>query len=167
MIAVTTPAGVAVEIEMVVVVALVVTMLGEPAISVTSSVDVDVAVTTPLLFVPVENPAVKVPLYVPFVLLKLDAAVPEDMDANAAPTSVASMSAVAVKVRPFTVTAWPAARALNVNVAVSATPLVPSVVAMVNPDPAMLVTAPMLVEVAVMPPLLAVPVVNPAVNVPL
>ncbi len=62
LMAVTTPAGVAVVIEMVVVVALVVTMLGEPAISVTSSVEVDVAVTTPLLFVPVVNPAVNVPL---------------------------------------------------------------------------------------------------------
>ena len=62
LIAVTTPAGVAVEIEIVVVLALVVTMLGEPAMSVTSSVDVDVAVTTPLLFVAVVKPAVKVPL---------------------------------------------------------------------------------------------------------
>ncbi len=92
---------------------------------------------------------------------------PEVSDANAAPTCVAVMAAVAVNLRPLTVTAWPAARALNVNVAVSATPLVPSVVAMVNPDPAMSVTAPMVVEVAVMPPLLAVPVVNPAVKVPL
>ena len=92
---------------------------------------------------------------------------PEVREANASPTSDAVIAAVAVNFSPLTVTAWPAASALNVNVAVSATPLVPSVVAMVNPDPAMLVTAPMLVEVAVMPPLLAVPVVNPAVNVPL
>ena len=64
MIAVTTPAGVAVEIEMVVDVALVVTMLGETdeTMSVTSPVVIDVAVTTPLLFVDVVKPEVKVPL---------------------------------------------------------------------------------------------------------
>ena len=93
---------------------------------------------------------------------------PEVSDANASPTSEAVMAAVAVNVRPLTVTAWPAARALNVNVAVSATLLVPSVVAMVAvSDPAMSVTEPMVLEVAETTPLLAVPVVNPAVNVPL
>jgi hypothetical protein len=103
------------------------------AMSVTLEVAVtDDAVTVEPLIEPVVNPAVKVPVKVPsaalvvLVLVAVAAVIPVVRSAKAAATSALAMSSVAVKVRPLTVAAWPAAKAEKVTTAVSvtATPVV-------------------------------------------
>ena len=151
---------------------------GDRTILVTFKFVVPVAATVTPVMVPVENPAVKVPEYVPsaalvgLAALTVEADAPEAMLANAAAVCAAVTVPVAVKLRPFTVTLWPAVSWGNVNVDTSGAVPLPSTVATVTatvPVAEMLgITFPLLssVAVALTTAVVDVPVVKPSVNLP-
>ena len=91
---------------------------------------VEVAVTVPVeVEAPVENPAVKVPLYLPklaatrLASVKAADVAPEATLEKAAATSLAVILTLAVKVRPLTVTKSLGLRGLNVMTFDSVVPL--------------------------------------------
>ena len=138
---------------------------------------VEVTVTTLLVdaTLPVENPALNVPLYLPKLAATglasvLAAAVdPEATLEKAAATSLGVMLTLAVKVRPLTVTksfGFSALKVMRLDSVVPPAPSVLTTVGILSPV-TILPTLPLLVEVAVTCVLLAAPVAKPSANVPL
>ena len=138
---------------------------------------VEVTVTTLLVdaTLPVENPALNVPLYLPKLAATglasvMAAAVdPEATLEKAAATSLGVMLTLAVKVRPLTVTksfGFSALKVMRLDSVVPPAPSVLTTVGILSPV-TILPTLPLLVAVAVTWLVLAAPVVKPSAKVPL